>query len=278
MSACPNPVFVIGSPRSGTSILPWSLAQHPDFWTSRESDLLYNLFGGGRVEKAFADAESRPEGTWLSEQNVGLDEFLAALGSGLNELFTRRSGGKRWVDQTPLNTLMLDTLARLFPGAYFLHILRDGRRVVNSMMNFANNIPSELREKMQRSGGLAGWSVDFREACRTWKQFVVMAVDFQRQFPHRCLTVRNDRLSADPHQGFREIFTFLEAPYAESSPKYFQDYRINSSFQQTDVRNRGERPVSELWSAWSQEQREVFVREAGETMVTTELATQDELR
>ena len=51
-------------------------------------------------------------------------------------LLTRTSNGRRWIDQTPANTLVVDRLAEMFPGARFLHILRDGRRVVHSMINF----------------------------------------------------------------------------------------------------------------------------------------------
>ena len=38
-------VFIIGCPRSGTSVFSWALAAHPNFWTSAESDYLADLFG-----------------------------------------------------------------------------------------------------------------------------------------------------------------------------------------------------------------------------------------
>src|SRR5262245_3379258 len=130
---CPDPVFIIGSPRSGTSILSWSLAQHRQLWTSAESDFLYDLFGCGHLEKAFETTRGRPGSTWLREEAVDKREFYGCLGLGVNALFTSRAGGRRWIDQTPLYTMIADLLADVFPGAFFLHILRDGRRVVDSM-------------------------------------------------------------------------------------------------------------------------------------------------
>src|SRR5262249_8717023 len=131
---CCNPVFIIGSPRSGTKILARSLAKHTRLWTSSaESNFLYHLFGGGHLENAFQTAgsrPSRPHGTWLAKEGVAKSEFFRFVGLGLNALYASRSGGKRWIDHTPLYTLMVDTLSELFPGARFLHILRDGRRVV----------------------------------------------------------------------------------------------------------------------------------------------------
>ncbi len=64
-------VFVIGCPRSGTSILSWSLAAHHNFWTSAESYYLLDLFGSAKLHAAFKRAASRPDGGWLTENNVG---------------------------------------------------------------------------------------------------------------------------------------------------------------------------------------------------------------
>src|SRR6266487_3057314 len=130
-----DPIFIIGSPRSGTTILAWSLAQHSQLWTSDESQILWDLFGDGRLNKNY-QREGRPDGSWLRKQGIEKAEFLEFLGLGLNALFTSRSEGKRWIDQTPFYTLMVDDLVSLFPGAFFIHILRDGRAVVNSMIHY----------------------------------------------------------------------------------------------------------------------------------------------
>ena len=58
---CPDPVFILGAPRSGTSILVWALAQHPEFWGSAESNMLYHLFGDGHLGRCSRDCGSSPE-------------------------------------------------------------------------------------------------------------------------------------------------------------------------------------------------------------------------
>ncbi len=59
---CRRPVFIIGSPRSGTSVLAWALAQHKDFWTAGETDFLFHLFGQGRLETAWAASGGSGDG------------------------------------------------------------------------------------------------------------------------------------------------------------------------------------------------------------------------
>jgi hypothetical protein len=276
---CEHPVFVIGSPRSGTSILPWSLAEHSAFWTSRESDLLFNLFGrrfpGERrphLEEVFHQTRDRPEGTWFTENRVEMPEVLAYLGLGLNALFTSRSHPRRWVDQTPVNTLMLDSLSLLFPGAFFLHILRDGRRVVHSMLHFADRLPAGMREAMIQHGTFPSWATGAKEAARTWRHFVQTALDFQSRHPKQCLTVANEELSANPDEGFRRILEFLGAPYEEAPAEYFRTHRINSSFEGTA------QPGKEPWTEWPTDQRLAFCEEAGTLLTKLGFATPEELR
>src|SRR4051794_31706163 len=83
---CSGPVFVVGAPRSGTTILAWSLAQHSQLWTSDESQVLWDLFEGGRLDKNY-ERQGRYDGSWLCKQNITKEEFLGFLGVGLNALF-----------------------------------------------------------------------------------------------------------------------------------------------------------------------------------------------
>lgn len=228
---CESPVFIIGSPRSGTSVLAWALAHHSQFTTGYETDLLYELTDAQRLEAVYRKAAARPDSLdWLRENRVDEDEFLASIGIGLNALMTSRSSGRRWIDQTPANTLVAHTLARVFPGARFVHILRDGRRVVNSMVHFLGALPEDGRERLVAKGALPEFATDFRCACETWVQYVMAALEFSEGHSGRCLTVRNERLVEDASAGFDEIFSFLGVPPEPASAEFFRNNKVNSSF------------------------------------------------
>jgi hypothetical protein len=254
------------------------LAQHSAFWTSRESDLLYNLFGrrfpGERrphLEEVFHQTRDRPEGTWFTENRVEMPELLAYLGLGVNALFTSRSHPRRWVDQTPVNTLMLDSLSSMFPGALFLHILRDGRRVVHSMLHFPDRLPRDMREAMVKHGTFPNWARGATEAARTWRFFVQTALDFGCHHPERCLRVVNEELGANPSEGFRRILEFLGEPYEDAPAEYFRTHRINSSFEGAAQARR------DPWIEWPTGQRSVFYNEASSLMMELGFATAEEL-
>lgn len=276
VTICPNPVFVIGSPRSGTSIVPWSLAHHPDFWTSRETYFISMLFGGdrpvGNADEIY-EAMRENQTTFLSHHDVSKREFLSSLGLGINALISRRSEGRRWVDQTPGYTGMAYVLAEMFPGAHFLHILRDGRSVVNSMLHFG-----DLLDRQQEGVAPPEWAGDFDESLRTWTTYVESALEFCAVYPDRALTVRNEDLLEHPEGEFERIFTFLGASYHQDPANFFRTSRINSSFgplvwgspAEQHVGSRGERirvgNAADAWHEWNDEQRSSFIDDAGELM------------
>lgn len=272
---CPDPVFIIGSPRSGTTALAHALGQHSQLWMSAESDFLFYLFANQHAQRAYQQAFNVPKNRWLKVGQVARNEFLAYLGLGMNALFTSRSGGRRWIDQTPLYTIIAEALSELFPGAYFVHILRDGRKVVNSMTNFLQS--HGIKATGLGADFVGSWTTDFRAACRVWNQYTEAAMQFQMQHPDRCFTVYNERLLEKPDVGFRAIFDFIGAPYEDGPPSHFSTNRINSSFQQNSVERLSPDKFPNPWKSWTVEQRMIFLGEAGATMLKYDLASECDL-
>ena len=174
---------------------------------------------------------------------------MQALGLGINALISSKSDGKRWIDQSPTYTLVAAELSEMFPGARFLHILRDGTSVVHSMIN---------------SGFSTEWATDFEGACRTWSVFVGNASQFQEAHPDRCLTVPYAALVEDPRELFGQILEFVHAAQHPGPATFFSSNRINSSFQPDGALEGAPRP--EPLELWSESQRAVFAEVAGETM------------
>jgi tetratricopeptide (TPR) repeat protein len=117
--------FVLGFPRSGTTLLEKSLAAHPDVATLPEIDLLEN-------------AASK-----FLQSDDGLNSLAAAARSELQtyrdaywkdaaELLATNLSDKVLVDKLPLHTLALPLIRRLFPRSRIIFAIRDPRDVVLS--------------------------------------------------------------------------------------------------------------------------------------------------
>jgi hypothetical protein len=266
LAVCPNPIFVIGCPRSGTTALARALGEHSRLWTSHESYFLNGLFGDGRAGRVHAHQARRAAPGWLLTENVDRAEFLAYAGAGLNALYTSRSGGRRWVEQTPLYTRMADELAELFPGAVFLHALRDGRDVVASMVNFL----SKFEGRPEAAKHIPAWAADFAASCQTWTDYVTHAVGFVDDVGDRSFTVVNDVLSADPEAGMAAVSEFLGVDPEPGPVAYLSGTRVNSSFGRAGAGDK-------RWRTWSAVQRSTFNDICGPVMVALGFATPDEL-
>lgn len=249
-------VFIIGCPRSGTSATAWSLAQHPKLWTTAESDFILHLFGRGHLRHAYKSAMARKDVGWLELHNVSYGEFAEHMGRGVNALFRSRSKGLTWIDATPSYTLMAAELAQMFPTAKFLHMLRDGRAVVSSMVN---------------SGFDTEWARDFQVACKTWHHFVAAGVRFESEFPDRCLRMSHETLTVDPDACIAQIFDFLELEHSTNAVEFIKRKRVNSSYD--NVHGANVRSVKspeglriKRWDSWSREMTRDFLKVNSELM------------
>jgi len=268
---CPGPVFVIGAPRSGTTALGRALGEHSALYAGDETLFLMELFGNRRAEGVHERWAGRPSSSWLRRENVSLDEFLAALGGGLDALLTHNAGGRRWVDHTPTYATFAPTLGKVFPRASFIHILRDGREVVNSMINISRTLPGDVADQMKAKKFLPDWGRDFRAACVAWRDITRAAADYGREHPDRCLTVLNADLEASPETVLAGVFRFLDLPDEPAPAAYLRTRRFNTSFTGPD----GPGPMRpedyrrpDPWESWSEDQRATFLEIAGDAMGT----------
>jgi hypothetical protein len=271
---CPDPIFVVGAPRSGTTIVAKSLGEHSALWTSDESHFLARLVKS--AEDVYASGLEGHCQSWLWAQSVGRAEFISYLGTGVNALFTSRSGGRRWIDHTPYYLDVAEPLAEMFPEARFIHVLRDGRRVVHSMLHLLDS-PRFVVGRRRSSGGprRGRWGEDFRAACRLWASSVEAATTFVGQHPERARTVVHEQLVTDPEPAFQELFDFIGVERERSPVELLRSTLINSSFAPDGAAPPG--APEEPWHGWSREERAQFASEAGPTLIAAGLVGKDEL-
>jgi tetratricopeptide (TPR) repeat protein len=119
------PVFLVGFPRSGTTLLDQILASHPEITTLEERDALVDA----------ASTLIRPDGDFDFWATLGEEEIerLRSLYWRQVEAGLKGAPMKRvFVDKLPLNALLLPVICRVFPTAKIVLALRDPRDVVLS--------------------------------------------------------------------------------------------------------------------------------------------------
>jgi len=245
-----KPIFIVGSPRSGTSILTWCLGRHPNIFPVDEST------GIGELALALAVCYQTkmglgPDSLW-SAMNLQRGEFIAAFGETVNELiqshkidlerkwweqtfgpnspphdFVAKKSTNftktRWVDGTPAYSFHICGLRKLFPNALFIHIIRGVTPVVRSMLNFHR---------------LAGVSLvaNEQEGYDLWFHSVNACLLAERAYgPDVVFRLRYDDLVGQSEASLKALFSFLNEPYAPQCLTPLEK-RINSSNVPADFR------------------------------------------
>jgi hypothetical protein len=244
MEAVPaKPVFVVGSPRSGTSILTWCLGHHPNLFPVPESSWMGDF--AVNVAIAYQIGAARGDYSILSAMEIRADELFTAFGQSINDLILRHrrdletkretrtieskieprwleatstaAGPKRrWVDGTPEYSLHICGLRKLFPEARFVHLLRDVRAVVRSMLNFHRVTGVQL---VANEEDAYGYWLRTVKAClvaeRAYGPSVVNRISYANVIDH-------------PEATMCSLLEFLGEPYTEKCLAPLE-LRINSS-------------------------------------------------
>jgi len=144
-----TPFFILGSGRSGSTLLRMILACHsrivipPETWFlldwTQRFDPVAPL-AKAQVEEAVNLAVNHYR--W-PDFNIDAGDFreralalrqpkLRALADIIFDEFRRREGRARWGDKTPPYCRIIPELRKIYPGALFIHLIRDGRDVTKS--------------------------------------------------------------------------------------------------------------------------------------------------
>jgi hypothetical protein len=244
-NSTPMPVFVIGSPRSGTSILTWCLGQHSNLLPLEESAWMGDF--AADVGARHLNGSRRGERSQLVALGVSRDALMAGFGEaidrtilahgqalgraqardaarfGVNDadarfrlLRTQHERKRRWVDGTPEYSFHVFGLGKLFPQARFIHIVRDVEAVVASMLNFHHVEGQPL--VADANAAYAYWYAA-ANACHQAECALGSGV------MHR---VRYTELIANPQIVLREVLAFLGEDFEPACLEPLEK-RINSS-------------------------------------------------
>lgn len=137
-------VFLLGFPRSGTTLLEVVLEGHPDVVSLEENESLIDAVREFMRQPAGLDRLMRADPASLEPLRLAYWRLVA--GAGID------AAGKIFVDKHPLNTLKLPLIARLFPRAKILFACRDPRDVVLSCFRHRFQMSAPIYELLTLDG------------------------------------------------------------------------------------------------------------------------------
>lgn len=212
-----NPFFIIGSGRSGTTLLRRILSAHPDLVIPPENSKLSSLAGVNRrfggapwedfVNIVYAKFEYQKDfDTFeisdlygLVEKAISWKKNERTVGNLVDEFYKHylsrhKKAAKRWGDKTPLNTLYLRDIHKMYPNAQYIHMVRDPYDVVLSYVR-------------------TGLSPNILHAAKRWAVSVGEARRFGERYKKQFLEISYENLVRSPHDITLKVCGFLEIDY-----------------------------------------------------------------
>jgi LPS sulfotransferase NodH len=241
-------VIVCGCPRSGTTWLEQLLLAHPGTAGVDEAETWLFLSLRSLWDNDALRAAVPPAALATAQRR-----FCDAMFTALLERAGRRDAV--FVEKTPANALHLREIAALYPDAWFVHILRDGRDVARSIGEF-DLTPAGVRE------GARAWAATVR------------AVDRDAGTLPRFREVRYEELLGDPAAGAASLLTWAGLAVDERVRDRLAaraDGRV-SRYNTTGPVGAGK------WRSLSPADLRAVYEEAGESLAALGYATAEDVR
>lgn len=211
------PVFIVGMPRSGTSLVEQIVASHPDIFGAGE------LASIGQIERDIAERlaglATYPECMNLCDPTIARhfsDKYI-------DELRSYSSTAKRISDKMPDNFMRLGLIKTLFPKARIIHCQRNALDTcVSNYLNYfetGNTYSFDLIE-------LGNYYLDYMRLMKHWATL----------FSTDILNVNYENLVANQEKVSRELIRFLDLSWNDRCLDFHANSRSVNTFSSLQVR------------------------------------------
>jgi hypothetical protein len=257
-----DPIFVIGSTRSGTTMLVRLIRKyfHINFGPETQFIVRYynclQAYGDLSIVSNFsrlAEDISRERFFKRAYRNFNyvfdigklkqssVDKTYSALLSYIFSQFAEQQNMVRWGDKTPAYSHDLPVLNKLFPNAKYIHIIRDGRDVALSQFNIHFGPKNAFT------------------AAKEWKNIGYKVNAFSEQIEDdRFIEFRYEDILTDPIPFFSQLIPFLSIDDSEGKVLATIKSNINIDLRKGNFYK---------WKKqFSDQQKEIFEREAGDVL------------
>jgi tetratricopeptide (TPR) repeat protein len=188
--AGPNPIFVIGMPRTGTTLVDRILSSHPDVCSAGELQAMPLALKrlAGTASRTIIDPETIAASAGIDPAALG-EAYLAQASHHVSD------AGKRFIDKLPANFLYAGHIAQALPDAAIVCLRRGPMDTVWS--NYKNLFAS--------NSAYYAYSYDLMDIARYYARFDRLMQMWEHLFPGRVLQLSYEGLVADQEGQTRRL-------------------------------------------------------------------------
>lgn len=214
------PVFIIGMPRSGTTLLESMLDAHPEIYGAGELKFIAEVLKDGIVieEILFTSSDETPEKVLKAPEG-----FFEVGRRYYEKLRLLSPNSKRIVDKMPHNYLNLGIILLSLPLAKVIHIKR---HPLDTILSCFQQPFTEAHE----------YTYDLKELTHYYNQYFRLMKHWREVFPGRFLEVSYEELVLNPEETLKKICDYLEVPFTRECLEFYKKEKPVKTASQDQVR------------------------------------------
>jgi hypothetical protein len=215
-----KPIFIVGMPRSGTSLLEQILSNHPLVFGAGEVNTLHssflNLFSPEIEGKSLFDKLQKIRILYLDHLSIMTEKRIIT-------------------DKLPLNFMWIGFIAYMFPTAKIIHITRDPIATCFSIY------------KTLFSNGSLNFSYDENDIIEFYKLYEDIMQFWIKHLPDNLFTIRYEDLVDNPKTAIQKVFSYIDLSYDGNILDIENNTRSVTTASDLQIRDKIYKNSSKSW-------------------------------
>ena len=224
-----RPIFIVGMPRSGTSLVEQIISSHHEVYGAGEVNNFHNIIMP-IIEKHAVN----------ENYNLKNDEFALIRKQYSNSLERFYANEKVITDKWILNFKTIGFILSAFPESKIVHLKRDARATCWSI----------YKHYFSDEGNR--WAYDYQDLARFYKSYVGLMDYWHNLFPGKIYDISYEDLTSNQEKETRNLLKYCDLVWDEKCLNFYTNTRAVKTASAVQVRNKMYQGSSDVWRQYSE--------------------------
>ena len=231
-----RPIFLIGMPRSGSTLVEQILSSHSNVYGAGEIPYFQKIIAP--IIEKFIENDTKSSDKKNNGNNISDEDYLSIRQQYLALLSQINASENVIVDKSLLNYRFIGIILNAFPGAKIIHLKRDARATCWSIYknNFANL-------------GI-GFGNNMKDLAGYYKAYSEMMTFWHERFPGKIYDLNYENLTNNQEKETRKLLKYCELEWDDNCLKFHKNKRSVKTASTLQVRKKIYKNSSEAWKKY----------------------------